>query len=556
MKGFVDLKKFLLFLIVFALFITSFSISNLEEDLDSLSVTVTSELKELKLGDKGDEVRQLQTRLKDLKYFLNKVDGKFGKGTMEAVKKVQIAYEIEKTGVADKQTLEIIYGDCYRPLEKGAEGKDVSRLQTRLNELGYYKGKISGRYQEATISAVKQFQKQNSMNENGKADVFLQDKLFSDDVVMAKGDDAVEMTPSPKKPIDLKFPGEIPYGTTKSDAVRQVQDRLRELGYFTRKSTGGFYRNTSASIKAFQAKNGVQVNGRIDEATWNALYAADAVSAKGKAKPTPVPEKSKYALEVDVRNQLVKIFELDEKGEYSRFVRAMWCSTGTRSFPSTVGTFTLTKRRVPWAEFPNWGGGKARYWTKINEDIAFHSVIYSSNKTDAVNMKSVRALGRRASHGCIRLTLQDAKWIYYNCLEGTQVRIFEDGFDDPEMRAFSKPAPYSTKLSAHPITPAPQNGFEYSASKPPVEKMRVLKKGAKGDDVYWLQYRLKELGFLYGEPTGLYLEGTQAAVSRYRVHIGLGSSGTADIELLRRIYEEAVLEANLPTPLPTDAPSQ
>ena len=34
-------------------------------------------------------------------------------------------------------------------------------------------------------------------------------------------------------------------------------------------------------------------------------------------------------------------------------------------------------------------------------------------------------LGRKASHGCIRLKIDDAKWIYDNCPYGTTVVIQE-----------------------------------------------------------------------------------------------------------------------------------
>ena len=36
-----------------------------------------------------------------------------------------------------------------------------------------------------------------------------------------------------------------------------------------------------------------------------------------------------------------------------------------------------------------------------------------------------RNLGRKASHGCIRLKIDDAKWIYDNCPYGTTVVIQE-----------------------------------------------------------------------------------------------------------------------------------
>lgn len=36
-----------------------------------------------------------------------------------------------------------------------------------------------------------------------------------------------------------------------------------------------------------------------------------------------------------------------------------------------------------------------------------------------LSVKSFEALGTPASHGCVRLLVSDAKWIYDNCKEGT-----------------------------------------------------------------------------------------------------------------------------------------
>jgi len=50
-------------------------------------------------------------------------------------------------------------------------------------------------------------------------------------------------------------------------------------------------------------------------------------------------------------------------------------------------------------------------------------VIYGQPKESSLQRSSVSNLGRRASHGCIRLTVDNAKWIYSNCPVGTTVVI-------------------------------------------------------------------------------------------------------------------------------------
>ncbi|MDO5022664.1 MAG: peptidoglycan-binding protein [Eubacteriales bacterium] len=519
-------------------------------------VIVSSDMRELKRGDRGDEVRALQTRLRDVKYYTAKVTGNYLEVTEKAVKKVQEAYGLPVTGVADAKTLEIIYGDCHRPLKSGDQGKDVSRLQTTLSELGFYSGNVSGNYMQGTKAAIESFQKANGIEVTGEADVNTQIKLYSGEARMATPDP--NRTPSPvPKPTpepDLSYPGKLSYGS-KGERVRQLQERLMELGYFNRKSTTtGFYKMTQASLKAFQKQNGIDPDGVLDEITWQALYSEDVAGPYDVPRPSPVPKPQPYFIDVDVNNQLIKIYGLDEEGNYTKFIRAMWCSTGTTSYPSDIGTFTLTERRALWAEFPTWGGGKARYWTKITPSIAFHSFMYGSYDVKNVNMKSVNRLGKRASHGCIRLTLHDAKWIYQNCKAGTQVKIHEDGILDPELKAASKPATYDKKLYAHPITPTPSIVPSYNPAQIPQGDIKELKVNSKGEAVFWLQNRLKELGYYKGTVTGEFLDGTKKAVQQYQKDNGLNASGRADKKTLEMLYSLALEEFKTPAPLPTDVP--
>ena len=551
------MKQFGAFLLCLVLIFPLLALSEtLDQDTDENQVVlVSSEARELKVGDKGTEVKQLQTRLKDLRYYSAKVTGNYLSSTQASVKKVQEAYGLPVTGNADSATLEVIYGDCHRPLVRGDSGKDVARVQTRLSELGYYWGQISGNYLEGTSAAIGNFQRDNGLEKTGKADVPTLLKLYSDNVYRVTPDPMATPSPVPAPTAipDLTYTGKLSYGS-KGDKVKQLQDRLKELGYFTRKSTAGFYKHTQVAVEAFQKQNGIKPDGVVGEETWTALYSPDAARPFDPAKPTPEPTPIPYALEVDVTNQLIKIYGRDQQGGYTDLIRAMWCSTGTTRYPSDVGTFTITERRARWAEFPNWGGGKAQYWVRITADIAFHSVIYSDYDMRAVNMKSVNALGKRASHGCIRLTLQDAKWIYQNIGPGVKVTIREDRPADAELKQAHKPGTYSKELSAHPVTPAPTTMPQYDPKVPPQDEIRTLKKGSAGEEVFWLQSKLKELGFFANTVTGEYQDGTQNAVQQYQKANGLKADGTADKKTQEHLYAQTLLQYATPTPVPTDVP--
>ena len=66
----------------------------------------------------------------------------------------------------------------------------------------------------------------------------------------------------------------------------------------------------------------------------------------------------------------------------------------------------------------------AQYAYRINGPYLFHSVLYSEKDTATLRQSSVNNLGRRASHGCVRLSVEDAKWIYNNCPAGTTVKVY------------------------------------------------------------------------------------------------------------------------------------
>ena len=513
-------------------------------------------------GDTGDAVLELNTRLRQLNYTTVRATDQYADATKAAVSAVQEAYGLEVTGVADEKTLEIIYGECYRPLSYGATGEDVKQLQEKLVELGYYTGNITGSYLEGTTAAVQIFQGENSMEITGTADVKTQEKLFSLAIRPTPTPTPVPTatpvpTPSPTPGPYEAFKRNLSYGSTGAD-VQKVQQRLMDLGFFTYyKTTTGYYKNTQAAVEAFQAHNGLEITGVVNEDTWNALFNdTSTVDANSEPKPAYEPTPLPYFFEVDVANQVVKVWKYDRETEgYTDLDRDFLCATGTTTYPSPLGTFTLSGRKSAHCKFPNWGGGEARWWTKITEEIAFHSVLYSDSGNDAtLKVSSLTGLGKRGSHGCIRLTVADAKWIYDHVEAGMQVWIHDDAAADPELRYKIKPGDLNSKTMMPNVTPDPPV-YTFNGKTAPLTADRSLKVGAEGQDVYWLQMKLKELGFYTGTVTGQYREGTQKAVSAYQRSRGLDSSGTANIKTLETLYKEVREAYKTPEPTGTPAPT-
>lgn len=75
----------------------------------------------------------------------------------------------------------------YQTLQEGDQGEDVYNMQARLDELGYLETDYDGYYGEHTAGCVREFQKNNGLEETGVADQDTQRKLFSS-LARAKGE--------------------------------------------------------------------------------------------------------------------------------------------------------------------------------------------------------------------------------------------------------------------------------------------------------------------------------------------------------------------------------
>lgn len=81
----------------------------------------------------------------------------------------------------------------YAPLERNDINDDVTRLQERLIELGYMT-RANGKYDNETVKAVKQFEKVNGLENDGKASVLDQLILFSASALTKDGQPATTVT--------------------------------------------------------------------------------------------------------------------------------------------------------------------------------------------------------------------------------------------------------------------------------------------------------------------------------------------------------------------------
>lgn len=166
----------------------------------------------LRYGDKGLDVKYTMQRLYDLKYYTKKVDETFGAGMLTAVKNFQKRNGLTADGVVGSKTIAILFSSAAydadellplpedkveegRTLVKGMSGTDVKTVQTRLKALGYYTGKLDGKFGAATQAAVRSFQARNALTVDGKVGPRTLARLNSTSAVPAKG--GAVIIPSP-----------------------------------------------------------------------------------------------------------------------------------------------------------------------------------------------------------------------------------------------------------------------------------------------------------------------------------------------------------------------
>ncbi len=250
--------------------------------------TVTVSL--LKKGDKGDQVRVLQTNLIVLGYLTGEADGQFGSATKSAVTAFQAASGLRTDGQAGEKTLEAIASAVKAvsnagTLKKGSRGDAVRALQQKLIALGYLSGSADGIFGDSTTKAVVAFQTAKSLTADGVAGSATMAALNSAYQGGTTSGGTVTAPADISKDQITILPGEQPaaYPTIKygaeGDAVERLQTRLKELGYFDGTVGGNFGTITRSAVMAFQAAANLTADGIVGSDTWTALYASNAPAA-------------------------------------------------------------------------------------------------------------------------------------------------------------------------------------------------------------------------------------------------------------------------------------
>ncbi len=254
------------------------------------------------------------------------------------------------------------------------------------------------------------------------------------------GDDAAMITSA-----FAESDGKLRYFNANGE-IRKTKGWFKYKGAWYYAKTAGIY-VTDATVKDkgklyFLGKDGKMKTGwiKITDTKWyyadksGALYAGKSFTVKGESyyaaddgliilnsavsKAQSYSSNTNYLILVNLKEQKTSIFK-GQKGEWVP-EKEFTCSTGTSAHPTPEGEYKTTMR----TRYFNSMGYRCWWATGfIGGEYLFHSSPYTM--TDSPEVCADYTMGRPSSHGCIRLKLDDALWIYDNVPIGSKVVIYK-----------------------------------------------------------------------------------------------------------------------------------
>jgi peptidoglycan hydrolase-like protein with peptidoglycan-binding domain len=222
--------------------------------------------------------------------------------------------------------------------------------------------------------------------------------LFSSEMSSAGSAISLPLNPFAKECSDIiriLYPNDPPL---KGSDVQEVQERLKELGYYNGSCRGIFDASTVESLKKFQKNNNIAPTGWFTEATWNKMAgdldipaATEEKLPKGNLKI--IIDRNKHTLTLYVNNEEFKTYPV---------------AVGKNSTPTPLGEWKIGSKGI------NWGTGFGTRWMGLNVPWGTYG-IHGTNKPWSI--------GRNASHGCIRMHNKNVEELFDWIPIGTPVTI-------------------------------------------------------------------------------------------------------------------------------------
>ena len=147
--------------------------------------------------------------------------------------------------------------------------------------------------------------------------------------------------------------------------------------------------------------------------TSSGALRSDSVYDSMTSRASGYSSATNYLILVDTANCRVAIYQ----GSVNNWnnIHYYSCAPGKASTPTVKGEFTVGIRGY----YFDSGSSRCFWYTQFKGNYLFHSTLYNKNGTIQDNRTGIPL-----SHGCVRLEIQYAKWIYDNIPSGTKVVVY------------------------------------------------------------------------------------------------------------------------------------
>ena len=261
----------------------------------STSVTpVSNTNRVMRQGTRGEDVSRLQVYLKKAGFYdYPSISGTYGPATKRAVEQFQRARGLQVDGLAGPQTLSKVNDEISSSsgsssnssassgsnvtlngqiLRSGSSGKAVELLQTELKKLGFFSATVSGSYNQSTVNAVRDLQRQANIKVDGVYGPQTHRQIERG--ITKKIEDT---PPSNDQSSSGSSSSLVVKKGDRSDSVREVQSMLKATGHFNANTTGYFGDITENAVKSFQRQWNFTPSGEVTKMTMEKLEEVSAV---------------------------------------------------------------------------------------------------------------------------------------------------------------------------------------------------------------------------------------------------------------------------------------
>jgi peptidoglycan hydrolase-like protein with peptidoglycan-binding domain len=122
----------------------------------------------LRAGSRGHRVTALQCLLKNVGRYRGKLDGRYDRDVVRAVRTFQRRHDLRETGKADRASWTALFATGSTPLTKvGSAGRSALRLQRALRSAGTLSVEPTGVVTDRTARAVARYQRQVGLDPTG-----------------------------------------------------------------------------------------------------------------------------------------------------------------------------------------------------------------------------------------------------------------------------------------------------------------------------------------------------------------------------------------------------